>query len=104
MAATTRKPSIPGKVLLEKFVQPHALTQDDLANHIHVARRRINEIINGKRAITSDTALRLARLFNTTPEYWLDMQMKYDLWEKMNNKKILQGLKKIRPLPKKSKR
>lgn len=87
MNITERKPSSPGEILLEEFMQPYKLTQDELAKRIHVARRRINEIINDKRAITPDTALRLAKLFKMTPEYWLNLQIKFDLWKELHDKK-----------------
>jgi addiction module HigA family antidote len=98
MNLTERKPFTPGEILMEEFMQPYKLTQDALAKHIHVARRRVNEIINGKRAITPDTALRLAKLFNMSPEYWLNLQTKLDLWEELHNKKMLKDLKNIRTL------
>lgn len=98
MNITERKPSSPGEILLEEFMQPYKLTQDELAKRIHVARRRINEIINDKRAITPDTALRLAKLFKMTPEYWLNLQIKFDLWKELHDKKILRELKSIRAI------
>jgi addiction module HigA family antidote len=99
-SGTTAKPVIPGQVLSKKFMERFGLTQEGLAKSIRVARRRINEIINGKRAITTDTAMRLAQLLNTTPEYWLNLQVKYDLWKSMNDKKMVAELKKIRAVDK----
>ena len=100
MKITEKQPVTPGTILFEKFIEPNGLSQEYLAKSIKVARRRINEIINGKRSITSDTALRLAHLFNTTPEYWLNLQMKYDLWKELHLNKLKQKLKTIKPLRK----
>lgn len=72
-------PVHPGEVLLEEFLKPLGLSQNRLALDIRVPARRINEIAHGKRRITSDTALRLARYFRTSPEFWLGLQMDYDL-------------------------
>lgn len=72
-------PVHPGEVLLEEFLKPLELSQNRLALDIRVPARRINEIVQGKRRITSDTALRLARYFNMSPQFWLGLQMDYDL-------------------------
>lgn len=78
----TRKklhPIHPGEVLLEEFLKPMGLSQNRLALDIGVHPRRINEIVLGKRGITADTALRLARYFGTSPQFWLGLQAEYDL-------------------------
>lgn len=98
MNITDRKPFTPGEILLEEFMQPYGLTQEALAKRIHVARRRINEIIKGKRAITPDTALRLSKLFNMTPDYWLNLQTKLDLWKELHDHQALQALQTIQAL------
>ncbi len=72
-------PIHPGEILLEEFLKPMNLSQNRLALDIRVPARRINEIVLGKRRITADTALRLARYFNMTPQFWLGLQMDYDL-------------------------
>jgi antitoxin HigA-1 len=72
-------PVHPGEVLLEEFLRPVALSQNRLALDIGVPARRINEIVLGRRSITADTALRLARYFRTSPQFWLGLQMDYDL-------------------------
>ncbi len=72
-------PVHPGEILLEEFLKPMALSQNRLALDIRVPARRINEIIHGKRRITPDTALRLARYFGISPQFWLGLQMDYDL-------------------------
>lgn len=73
------KPVHPGDVLLEEFLKPMGLSQNRLALSIGVSPRRINEIVLGKRSITADTALRLARYFDMSPQFWLGLQMDYDL-------------------------
>ncbi len=75
----TIAPIHPGEVLLEEFLEPLGVTQHRLAVSIGVPPRRINEIVHGKRRITADTALRLARYFGTTDRFWLNLQTRYDL-------------------------
>lgn len=72
-------PIHPGEVLLEEFLKPLDLSQNRLALNIGVPARRINEIVLGKRRITADTALRLGRYFDVSPQFWLGLQMDYDL-------------------------
>lgn len=72
-------PVHPGEVLLEEFLKPMGLSQNRLALDIRVPARRINEIVHGKRRITPDTALRLAKYFDMSPQFWLGLQMDYDL-------------------------
>ena len=72
-------PVHPGEILLEEFLQPMDLSQNRLALSIGVSPRRINEIVLGKRRITADTALRLSRFFDMSAEFWLGLQMDYDL-------------------------
>jgi addiction module HigA family antidote len=72
-------PVHPGEVLLEEFLKPLGLSQHRLALDIGVDPRRINEIVLGKRSVTANTALRLARYFETSPEFWLGLQAQYDL-------------------------
>ena len=71
----------PGEVLLEEFLTPMEISQNRLARDIGVPPRRINEIVHGKRAITADTALRLARYFGTSEGFWMGLQADYDLEE-----------------------
>ena len=79
MKAKKIHPIHPGEILMEEFLIPMGLSQNMLANDIGVPPRRINEIIHGKRRITADTALRLSRYFKMTPQFWLGLQMDYDL-------------------------
>jgi len=69
----------PGEMLLEEFLKPHGISQNRLAMSIHVPTTRIGEIVRGKRAITPDTALRLARFFDNSPEFWMNLQQMHDL-------------------------
>ena len=73
------KPVHPGEILHQEFLKPMGLSQNQLARQIGVPPRRINEVVLGKRAITADTALRLAKFFNMSPQFWLGLQMDYDL-------------------------
>ena len=68
-----------GEILLEEFMQPFELSQNALAKALHVTPRRINEIVNKKRAITADTALRLAKFFGNSAEFWMNLQNRFDL-------------------------
>jgi addiction module HigA family antidote len=79
MSEEKLRPIHPGEVLLEEFLIPMDLSQNRLAMDIRVPARRINEIVHGKRRITADTALRLARYFGVSPQFWLGLQMDYDL-------------------------
>jgi len=78
----TNLPNVhPGEVLLEEFLRPSGISQNRLARELHVPPRRINEIVLGKRAVSPDTALRLARFLGTSERFWLGLQMDYDLEE-----------------------
>ena len=79
MATRRLAPIHPGEVLLEDFLGPLGISQYRLAHDISVPPRRINEIVHGKRGITADTALRLARYFRTTDRFWLNLQARFDL-------------------------
>ena len=75
----TSAPIHPGEILVEEFLKPLEISQNRLAIAIGVPPRRINEIVQGKRRITADTALRLSRYFATTDRFWLNLQTRYDL-------------------------
>ncbi len=77
---THRAPTHPGEMLLEEFLKPMGLTQRDLANSIHVPYQRINEIINGRRGVTPNTALRLSKFFGVSPGFWMNLQLRWDLY------------------------
>ncbi len=76
-----RPPTPVGEILLEEFLKPLKLTQVQAADQMGVSVNRLNELIRGKRGVTADTALRLAKLLKTTPEFWLNLQNAYDLYE-----------------------
>ncbi len=89
-------PVHPGEILFEEFLQPLGVTQHRVAVSIGVPPRRINEIVHGKRRITADTALRLARYFGTSDRFWLNLQTRYDLETERDN--IGETLDQISPL------
>ncbi|MCI5208781.1 MAG: addiction module antidote protein, HigA family [Candidatus Electrothrix sp. ATG2] len=72
-------PITPGEILLEEFLEPMGISQTQLARDIHVPPNRINQIIRGKREITADTALRLGRYFGIEPEFWLNLQVRFNM-------------------------
>ena len=72
-------PVHPGEILMEEFLTPLGISQNQLGNALAVSPRRINEIVHGKRSVTADTALRLARYFGNSPGFWLSLQLDYDL-------------------------
>jgi addiction module HigA family antidote len=91
----------PGEILFEEFMKPLEISQNKLARDLDVPVGRVNDIINGKRAITTDTALRLAIYFKTTPEFWLNLQSRFDL--KIAQKTILPKIEKdVRPCSRKA--
>lgn len=79
MKRKTRPPVHPGEILAKEFLAPMGISQYRLAKDTSVPPRRINEIVQGKRAITADTALRLARFFGTEPEFWMNLQSHYEI-------------------------
>lgn len=93
---THRAPTHPGEMLLEEFLKPIGITQRDLANAINVPYQRINEIINGRRGITPSTALRLAKVFGVSPDFWMNMQLRWDLYfAKKSESNALKGIKQL---------
>jgi antitoxin HigA-1 len=76
---TAHEPIHPGEILLEDFLKPFGVSQYELAKVVGVSPRRINEIVHGKRSISPDTALRLARAFDVSDRFWLNLQNRYDL-------------------------
>lgn len=77
---THRAPTHPGQMLSEEFLKPMGLTQRELAESIHVPYQRINEIINGRRGVTPSTALRLSKFFSVSPDFWMNLQLRWDLY------------------------
>lgn len=94
---THREPTHPGEMLLEEFLKPMNITQRELSNLLQVPYQRVNEIINGKRGITPSTALRLAKAFEMSEDFWLNLQLRWDLYRtKQKEIKILQSIKPLR--------
>jgi len=94
---TDRTPIHAGEILLEEFLNPMELTQRDLADAIDVPYQRVNELVNGRRGVTPSTALRLAKFFGTTPGYWLNFQLRCDLYHAQ--KEESDALQRIRRRP-----
>ena len=93
---THRTPTHPGEMLLEEFLKPMGLTQRDLADSIHVPYQRINEIINGRRGVTPSSALRLSKFFGVSPDFWMNLQLRWDLY--FSRQSEAAELKAIKPL------
>ena len=85
-----RAPTHPGEMLLEEFLKPMGITQSDFAVRLGVSFPRLNEIIKGRRGVTPDTALRLARVLGMSAEFWLGLQLDWDLWNAMQSKEYSQ--------------
>ncbi|MCB0072583.1 MAG: HigA family addiction module antidote protein [Caldilineaceae bacterium] len=82
---THRPPTHPGEMILEEFLKPLDLTQAELVRRLDVSYPRLNEIVNGRRSVTPDTALRLARVLGMSPDFWLGLQQDWDLWQALNS-------------------
>ena len=90
---TNRTPTHPGEMLLEEFLSPMGISQRDLADNIHVPYQRINEIINGRRGITPSTALRLAKFFDMSADFWMNLQLRWDLYfAQQDENKVLETI------------
>jgi addiction module HigA family antidote len=94
--AKRHAPIHPGEILLEEFLKPYGVSQYELAKVVQVSPRRINEIVHGKRAISPDTALRLARAFDVSDRFWLNLQNRYDL--EVESENLAAVLEQIKPL------
>lgn len=94
---THRAPTHPGEYLRYEFIEPLDLTQVHVAKMLDVPLQRLNEVVRGKRGVTTDTALRLSRLLGTSPEFWISMQLAYDLYQAQHSE-AADAIKKIRPL------
>ncbi len=79
MLPTSRIPTHPGEMLVEEFLNPLGVTQVEFANHLGIPIQRVNEIVNGKRGVTPETALLFSSALRTTPEFWINLQSSYDL-------------------------
>ncbi len=98
MLMTKRKPAPIGEILVEEFMAPLGITQGALAEAMGVPRKHVNELCNNRRSVTAPTALILARVFGNSPEFWLNIQRRTDLWEALNDAKAAQRIERARPL------
>lgn len=87
-------PPHPGEILLEEFLEPLEISQAELARRLDVSRRMVNEIVRGKRAVQLETAQKLGRLFQTSPDFWMSMQLRWDLYHAKETPEV----RKVKPL------
>ncbi len=95
---THRPPTHPGKMLMEEFLKPLAISQTEFADRIGVSYPRLNELIHGKRGVTPDTALRLARVLGMSADFWLGLQQDWDVWHALRSKAAA-AIAELQPLP-----
>jgi addiction module HigA family antidote len=98
MHMTKRKPATIGEILIEEFMRPMGLTQAALAEAMGVQRRHVNELCNDRRSVTAATALILARVFGNSPDFWLNVQRRSELWEAMNSPRERKRIERATPL------
>jgi antitoxin HigA-1 len=98
MLMTKRKPVTVGEILVQEFMEPMGLTQGVLAEAMGVSRKHVNELCNDRRAVTAPTALILARVFGNSPEFWLNVQRRGDLWEAMHSPRERERIERARPV------
>lgn len=98
MIITKRQPVSVGEMLVEEFLKPKGITQAQLASAMGVSRRTVNELCTDKRSITADTALMLATVFGNTPDFWLNLQRRNDIWQALHSNKRKARIDKARPI------
>ena len=98
MLMTTRKPATVAEILVEEFMTPMSLTQSALAEAMGVQRKHVNELCNERRNVTAATALVLARVFGNSPDFWLNVQRRSDLWDAMHSPRERKRIERARPL------
>lgn len=98
MRTLKRKPVTPGEMLREEFMKPLGLTQTALAETMGVERRLVNELCNDRRTVTADTALMLARVFGNSASFWLNTQVRVDLWNALNTPDRRKRIERARPV------
>lgn len=98
MIMTKRRPVGIREILVEEFMEPLGLTQTSLAEAMGVQRKHVNELCNGRRAVTALTALILARVFGNSPDFWLNVQRRVDLWEALHSPKETERIARARPI------
>ena len=96
MRKMIRRPTHPGNIIKEDYLLPLSITIKDMADTLGVSRKTLSKIINERGAITPDMALRLSRAFDTTPDFWLNLQQNYDLW---HAEKASREWQKVKPFP-----
>ena len=89
MLPKNRRPTHPGEMLLKEFLEPMGISQVELAASLHIPVQRINTLINGKRGVTAETALLLAKKLKTTPQFWMNLQNAWDLYEAARHLKVV---------------
>ena len=104
MWMTKRRPVTVGEMLTEEFLGPLGMTQTELAERAGLPRKHVNELCRGRRAITADTALILARVFGNSADFWLNTQRRTDLWEALNTPKRRTRIERARPIAKGTRR
>lgn len=100
MILTKRQPVSVGEMITEEFMKPLGITQGQLATAMNVSRRTVNELCTGKRSVTVDTALMLAGVFGNTPDFWLNLQQRNDLWAALHSTKRMGKIKRVKPIRK----
>ena len=98
MLMTKRKPASVGEILVKEFMLPMGLTQNALAQAMGVQRKHVNELCNERRGVTASTALILARVFGNTPEFWLNIQRRTDLWHALHSPREQERIGRAKPL------
>lgn len=98
MLMTKRKPASVGEILVEEFMEPMSLTQAALAEAMGVPRKHVNELCNDRRSLTIATALILSRVFSNSPDFWLNIQRRNDLWNTMHDPEEVQRIERARPI------
>jgi addiction module HigA family antidote len=98
MIITKRQPVSVGEMITEEFLEPLQITQSQLAETMGVSRRTVNELCTGKRAVTVDTALMLAKVFDNTPDFWLNLQRRNDIWAALHSPKRKARIEKARSI------
>jgi len=98
MLMTKRKPATVAGILVEEFMVPLGLTQAALATAMGVQRKHVNELCNNRRGVTAPTAVILARVFGNSPEFWLNVQRRCDLWNAMNSPRDRERIRRAKPL------
>lgn len=98
MIVTKRQPVSVGEMITEEFMVPLGITQGQLSSAMGVSRRTVNELCTGKRAITVDTALMLAKVFGNTPDFWLNLQQRNVLWNALHSPNRMKKIERARPI------